>query len=157
MSLHYLLDGYNIVKQVIYLMKPKLKDSREALFRFIEVQQPQGSKKNKVTIVFDGDKDALFYSHNYHFDIFFSKNESADDRIRRIVRKSKNPKNIIVVTDDRELKFLVRSLKAQTISVQEFLVKARKPVSVDNNQNKEMLSYSSREAINKELKKIWLR
>ena len=50
MSLHYLLDGYNIVKQVIYLMKPKLKDSREALFRFIEVQQPQGSKKIRLLL-----------------------------------------------------------------------------------------------------------
>ena len=157
MSVHYLLDGYNIIKQLPAFIKPKLKDSREVLFRFIETRQPQGSKKNKVTIVFDGDKDVLSYSHNHYFDILFSKNETADDRIRKIVQKNKNPKNMIVVTDDKELKFLVRSLRAQAISVEDFLAQAKTTTPVDNGQEKNVLSYSSREKINRELKKLWLK
>ncbi len=155
MSLHYVLDGYNIIKQIPSLKLNKLKTARDSLISFIEKYHPQGSLKNKITIVFDGNKDVLSYGHNYPFDVVFSIDESADDKIRKIVQQSKNPKNIVVVTDDRELKFLVRSLQARTINVQEFLGKAKK--DTNKIQDEKRLSISAKEEIAEELRKIWLR
>jgi len=157
MSLHYILDGYNIIKQIPSLKLNKLKNGRDSLIRFIEEYHPQGSPNNKVTIVFDGDKDVLSHRHSYPFDVFFSKGESADDRIRKIVQGSRNPKNIIVVTDDRELKFLIRSLRAQTISVQEFLGKAKRDTSRSKKESEKRISISAREEITQELRRIWLK
>ena len=54
MSLHYLLDGYNIIKQSPRLGPKRLEDGRAGLIAFIEMRQPQGSRNNMVTVVFDG-------------------------------------------------------------------------------------------------------
>jgi len=155
MSLHYILDGYNIIKQMPSLTKIKLRDSRGALTSFIELYHPQGSKKNKVTIVFDGSKNVASYKHNYPFDVLFTRDESADDRIRKIIQRSKNPKNVVVVTDDKELRFFVRSLSAQTLSVSDFLSKAKGDTK--KTQDEKRLSFSTKEKITGELRKIWLK
>ena len=54
MSLHYLLDGYNVIHQMPDLNRPALEDQRRALVHFLETRRPQGSSRNRVTIVFDG-------------------------------------------------------------------------------------------------------
>jgi len=155
MSVHYLLDGYNIAKKISSLKLKKLKASRDSLIKFIETYHPQGSLKNKITIIFDGNKDTPIYRHSYPFDVYFTKTESADDRIIKIVQKSKNTKNIVVVTDDRELKSMVGSIGAMTISVDDFLDKAKR----DTNKipDEKRLSFLTKEAITKELGKIWLK
>ena len=57
MSLHYLLDGYNILKQIPALNDLPLEDGRRGLLRWIETQRPQGSVNNTLTVVFDGNPD----------------------------------------------------------------------------------------------------
>ena len=55
MSLHYLLDGYNIIHQIPSLIAlDKLEDRRNGLVRFIERNKFRGSVNNKITVVFDG-------------------------------------------------------------------------------------------------------
>ena len=54
MSVHYLLDGYNIIKQTPGLNQGSLEAQRNALLAWIEIGQPQGSLQNTVTVVFDG-------------------------------------------------------------------------------------------------------
>lgn len=155
MSLHYILDGYNIIKQIPALKLKSLKSTRDILIQFIEKYKPQGSPSNKITVVFDGDKNVLPYAQQSSFNVFFSRGESADDKIRKLVGQDKNPKNVVVVTDDRELKFLVRSLGAQVMSVDDFLNKAKKDSAPA--MDEKHLSYSAEDRITKELKKIWLR
>ena len=55
MSLHYILDGYNILKQIPAFNDLSLEDGRRGLMRWIETQRPQGSVNNTVTVVFDGE------------------------------------------------------------------------------------------------------
>ncbi len=56
MSIHYLLDGYNIIHQMpAALDLTKLEDQRRHLIRFVEQHRPQGSANNRVTIIFDGE------------------------------------------------------------------------------------------------------
>ncbi len=57
MSLHYLLDGYNILKQIPAFRDLPLEDGRRGLLRWIDHSRPQGSVNNQVTVVFDGHPD----------------------------------------------------------------------------------------------------
>jgi predicted RNA-binding protein with PIN domain len=155
MSLHYILDGYNIIKQIPPLKLKSLKSSRDSLTRFIERYRPQGSQRNKITIVFDGHKDVVSYESHYPVDVFFTKGETADDRIRKMVQHSKNAKGIVVVTDDRELGLLVRSMGARVISVEDFLGRAKKDTKVV--QDEKPVSHSAKLKITKELERIWLK
>jgi len=90
------VDGYNVIKQVSFLTGKKLRSGREGLVKFIERYRPQGSKRNSVTLVFDGQSDVSSPQLKSSINVMFSKGESADEKIKRMVERSKNPKQIVV-------------------------------------------------------------
>jgi len=167
MSIKYIIDGYNVLKQMPEYTGKKLKQGRDELIRLFKIQRPQGSLKNEVIIVFDGISSNNYiddYLTNdyiiekqYNLKIIFTKKESADNRIKNIVIKSDNPRNIIVVTDDKELRQSVRINGAKVLNVKEFI----KPIIKTNKKSfenpKKELDLFEKISINKELEKIWLK
>lgn len=163
MSIHYLLDGYNITHQMPALKSAKLEDQRWELLRFIEKHSPQGSLNNRVTVVFDGSRDVFGTMSSAAAKVIFSQGESADDKIRTIVARAGNTKNIIVVTDDRDIQYAVGALGAKAISVQEFLRKnklsGKKPKQIKkiSSAQEKYISKTDESKITSELGKIWLK
>ena len=165
MSLHFLIDGYNVIKQVDSLKDMhSLKDARFSLVEIIRVRHLTGSENNRVTIVFDGDENLnLFQKQNKtQFKIIFSKAESADESIKKIVQDASHPKQIVVVTDDKAIVFFVTSLGAKAMSVNEFLGEKqldkkslRKKIRRKTESQKIELTYQQQEAINQELRRLW--
>lgn len=159
MAVSYILDGYNITIQIPSLSLKNLKASREGLLRLIEYYRPQGSRKNEVTIVFDG-KPGVFggWQKSQETKMIFSENESADDKIRELVEHSRRKKEIIVVTDDKELAASIRILGAEVSSVKDFLAKAKKdsqPETKDADEKR--ISKTLEFEITEELGKIWIK
>lgn len=136
-----------------------LKDGRDSLVEFIKKNSPQGSKHNKVVIVFDSKIDLLNSSaKDAKIEIIFTKNQSADDKIKNLVRLSKNPKEIVVVTNDKDIKFFVRSYSAKVIAINEFIKKdTAKNTQNTSTAQKSGLTYTQIDKINQELKEIWLK
>ncbi len=165
MSLWYILDGYNIVKQVPALNLKELQGGRESLVRLIEIYKPQGSRNNSVTIVFDGQEGISHPGKPSSVKVIFSNAESADDKIKSLVAACKRKKETIVVTDDRELQFSVRALGALVLSVSGFLEKVKKQeiksgdrkVKDSNEGERKAISKALEFQINAELEKIWLK
>ena len=159
MSLHYLLDGYNIIKQSPRLGPQKLEDGRAGLIAFIENRQPQGSRNNPVTVVFDGQPGVISERKFCEVNVIFSVAGSADDKIKDLVAASAHKKNMVVVTDDRPLKGYVRALGAQSISVKEFLSQAKAiyPLGKETKYAQKNISYSVAEKITTEFEEIWLK
>ncbi|MFO8053182.1 MAG: NYN domain-containing protein, partial [Candidatus Omnitrophota bacterium] len=79
--------------------------------------------------------------------------ESADDRIIKKTEQVKNKKQIVVVTDDRQLAYRARSLGARNISVDEFISKTKRREKKEKIKD---IEYSLQREITEELKKIWL-
>ncbi len=125
MALHFLVDGYNVIHQMPQLDQGKLEVQRLGLIHHIEHHRPQGSIKNKVTVVFDGQGGHLSAPLSSMIETVFSVGESADEKIKTIVDQSKNARNIVVVTDDRDVQSAVRQSGAQVVSVNEFLSKSQ--------------------------------
>lgn len=123
----------------------------------IKLKNLCGSPNNKIWIIFDGYQDAS--SNNLdepNFKVIFSRRESADNRIKKIIELTSNPKNVIVVSDDKEIKYYVKSCKAKTVSVVDFLC-SKKILAVEKAGRLEPeITYSQMHKINEELKKIWL-
>ena len=164
MSLHFIIDGYNLIKQAPVLNKDNLEDSRLALIKFLNIHRPQGSSNNRVTVVFDGNKGNFYGGANLpSLEVIFSGDMSADDKIRRLVEKSANPKNIVVVTNDREIQFSVRQLKAQVKTIDGFLEKfnqlqrLRPKAGKGSFTDEKIIAYSLEEKITEEMKRIWLK
>lgn len=161
MSLHYIIDGYNIINHPLFAKNHKkvIKDSRKALLEFIRIRRLCGSPKNKITVVFDGHSNITELKQNdNNINVIFSKKETADEKIKKIVGKPLgNAKNIVVVSDDKDIRFFVKALGARSIGIEEFIGAKEKPIACqDSDSIKPELNYSQIQKINQELKKIWL-
>ncbi len=164
MSLHYLLDGYNIIKQTPGLNRGTLESQRLALISWISSSSPQGSLQNSVTIVFDG-KSEFFGSHpSGHVRTVFSQGQSADDVIKKMVEQFAQKRSIVVVSNDKDITLYVRALGATVLSVKEFLgTSAKKTRPLSNEQQAQAataskyVSLTDQAKINQELEKIWIK
>ncbi|MBZ0165264.1 MAG: NYN domain-containing protein [Candidatus Omnitrophica bacterium] len=154
MSLHYLLDGYNILHQIPELLLLEIDQQRLVLVREIEKHQPHGSGRNKVTLIFDGRPGRAQPITSTAVTVIFSMDRSADDRIREMVQGSGQVKNMIVVTDDRELQYSVRASGAKVLSVREFMGRLR-GTQVQTRGKK--LTQRQKDQINAELEDRWLK
>lgn len=148
--LQFIIDGYNIVHKI-----KKIKDSStpcNALTVFIYKNKLTGSRNNKVWIIFDGGRPP-YVIDDFQYKVLFSGQKSADDLIIDKVRQSKNKKQIVVVSDDRQLVHKVKMLGAGILSVDKFATKKKKP---KQEGGKKDIKYSLQREITEELKKIWL-
>lgn len=161
MSLQYIIDGYNVVKQVSFLSGRKLSSGREGLVRFIERYSPQGSKRNEVTIVFDGKAEVVSPKMKTDIRVIFSKSESADDVIKRMIEKASNPRQYVVVSDDKAVAFYCRSIGAKWLEVKDFIAntglkKTPRKKSCYKPELKE-LPEDIADKITEDLKKLWVK
>jgi predicted RNA-binding protein with PIN domain len=161
MSLHYVIDGYNLINHSAFLeFAEKSKDQRIALASLIVNKKLCGSPKNKISLVFDGYPPSPEANNNFMgIDLIFSRGSSADEKIKTIAEKSSGPKNKIVVSDDKEIRFCVRAAGAGVLSVEEFMrpVKGERRSLEDKEALKKELNYSQVQSINQELEKRWLK
>ena len=158
MALHYILDGYNVIKRTEPLADQNIDDGRTTLIRLIESFRPQGSLNNQVTVVFDGRPGRSLPPESPEVRVIFTYDESADDKIKRMVQDSSARRTMIVVTDDREIRFFVKSLGAQVLGSAEFLERLKPPRGVVRlKDDYEKISGEQEKMINQELSGIWLR
>ena len=160
MSLQYIIDAYNLINHPAF--KPAVKSDlnlTHCLADFIRSNRLSGSKNNNVILVFDGypPQDAGIPRED-NLLCMFSRTQEADELIKKIVEESTQPKNIIVVSDDKEVQIMSRFLKAQVCGVEEFICgkKNKKPVFSGLDEIDCKLTYSKMQKINDELKKKWL-
>jgi len=159
MSLQYIIDGYNVTNHPEFRKQlPKFSsDSRVALIQLIKLKKLCGSSNNSVWVIFDGYQDASIDNlDEFNLKVIYSRKESADDRIKKIIERISNPKNVIVISDDKEIKFFVKSCKAKSVSVQNFLCAKNKMAEKAAALVEPEITYSQMHKINEELKKIWL-
>jgi predicted RNA-binding protein with PIN domain len=156
MSLHYLLDGYNIVKRIPALSRKELKAARHGLYRIIEARRPRAGSRNKITIIFDGKSEFSFPAESSAVGVVFSRDKSADEEIKTMVGACKNPACLVVVSDDRLLSLECRALGARIMSVNDFLKSDRGKARAIKEDNKD-ISFKAEYKINAELRKKWLK
>jgi len=118
-----------------------------------------GSPKNKVIVVFDGYPDAeeaAGVNTNTAVGIIFSREMTADERIRRMVEHAGNRKNIVVVSDDKEIRFFVRASGAKPLCVKDFVVDRKNSRKKEEDLWDAKLGFAQMHKINEELRQIWL-
>ncbi len=144
------------------LVQKEFNEARLILIRLIEIHQPQGSSNNEVTVVFDGQPGIWNWSEA-SVKVVFTLSESADDYIKRYVAGSQAKRSIVVVTDDRDIKYFVRAQGAKVLSVDEFLGKIKnssrrpgRPAKSGSVEGKS-ISETLKAKITTEFERIWLK
>lgn len=163
MSLQYVIDGYNIINHPLFSSRAKKfkADIQSALIWFIRTNKLTGSMRNKLIIVFDGYPPvSMQSSSDSDTDIIFSRKISADEKIEQIVEKSTRRSGIVVVSNDKQICFVAKSLGARAMPVEEFLdkeTKAKDRLAKHKADDEDKLNYTQMHKINEELKEIWLK
>ncbi len=163
MSLQYIIDGCNIIHHPLFSHtgSKKTTDKRISLLESINQNKLTGSPRNRAIVVFDG-----FANHELtlgleavraDISVIFSGKETADERIRKIVEGSPDNSQTVIVSDDKEIKFLSRIFRAQWQGVEEFLSSAKGPGARRQAVSESGISYVQKERINRELRKLWLK
>lgn len=168
MSLQFVIDGYNIINHALFVSATG-KKTRSSLFTLLDIIKTKrlcGSARNKITVVFDGFiNEPQLGQYRNEIRVIFSYDETADDKIKQIIEQTKNKKNIVVVSDDREIADFVKISGAVSMGVIRFLDKISKQKINDRRdttgqgQDKiedKSLNYSQINIINEELKKKWI-
>ncbi|MCX5656940.1 MAG: NYN domain-containing protein [Candidatus Omnitrophica bacterium] len=157
MSLHYIIDGYNIMKQVTHITGKKNMVERDDFLRFLETERPFGSLHNRVTIVFDGHPELTLRRRESILRVIFSRDESADERIKKMVENS-GEKNLVVVSDDNDVKYMAKINGARVLGAIEFLVKKERRVPIVHEEEKKISSDTPAGIrITRELERIWIK
>ena len=105
----------------------------------------------------------FFGSHaNSGVKAIFSKGQSADDLIKKMVEQSQTKKNLVVVSNDKDIKLYVRALGASVLSVQEFTMTPEKKIKqksarLPQASEGKYVSLTQQDKINKELERIWIK
>ena len=159
MPLQYVIDAYNTINHIQFSpIRKKIKDPQRALLEFIKNRRFGRNSQSKITVVFDGyPKVSAQNLAETDIDVIFSREETADARIKMMVEASKNPKNIVVVSDDREIIFFVKYVGCRSMGVEEFINPQVKPQRKKEDLIKPELNYSQISKINQELKALWLK
>lgn len=164
MSLEYVIDGYNVINHPAFsrYSSKKIHDKRKALVNLIKTSRLTGSLNNKIIVVFDGypssQGDDCLKTDSEPVCVIFSRDESADDKIKRIVESCPNPKIVIVVSDDKQIQLIVKALNAGVMGVEEFICgKEKLKKNYADDEPKAKLNYSQMHQINAELEKLWLK
>jgi predicted RNA-binding protein with PIN domain len=165
MTLHFFLDGYNIVKAETggFSGCGSLEEQRNGLLRFLQNGRPQGSPRNRVTVVFDGPADVPAIGASPYerlagnIDLVFSEGETADEKIVRLVQDCRHDDEVVVVSNDRGLRRVLGGSGAKFLAVEEFLARARRPAASSGGSVEKKLDSGAVDDITQELKKRWLK
>ena len=148
--LWYIVDGWNIINKVLPL-KTSLSPPQE-LISYIRRNRLTGSRNNKVTVVFDGKEWKDIYERE--FEIIFTGEISADEVIKKKVERYKHKKQIVVISDDRQIIEFIKREGATSQKIEEFVRKKKK--NKKRNIFEKEIDEALQNQITEELKKIWL-
>ncbi len=147
----YLIDGYNLIHALGMIRKHAgaggLEAARTQLLEFLA--NAFGDDAHLVTVVFDAKQAPRgvqrTQTHRGLGVQFAAKNESADDRIEKIIDEHATPKALVVVSNDQRLQHAAHRRGAQAWSHEMLLdqlekMSAKKPAGADEPEKKDSVS-----------------
>ena len=114
----YIVDGHNTINSIPNYINILENDYPTCIEKIIDDCELYSFKKNiKINLVFDGNPPFAIQNNN-NISIFFSGKEKDADTL--IIEQSQSGKNIIVITNDKDLRRHIVSLGSKYISTYEF-------------------------------------
>ncbi len=137
MSIHIIIDGYNLIRQsntLSILDRQDIQQGREALVDMLSAYKKL--KAHRITVVFDGTRAPLFSQQRDRQKgisvIFSHSGETADAVIKKMARKERQ--KALVVSSDQDIVRSAASCGAATISADDFENKLAMSLYMDGSE-----------------------
>ena len=121
MSFHYLIDGYNVLYAFPKMPPGTWEARRSALLLWLTKERPYG--RNRATVVFDSRQGSGNWTRRGEIEVVYTAGETADEWISAMTRSAKNPRALVVVSNDKGIRDLVRGTGAKWMSAESFIQK----------------------------------
>jgi len=150
----FIIDAFNLAHRVPALRKSP--NPCRDIVNFIYTHRLTGSMRNRVIVVFDGKSSYDVRPAQPNCSVLFSFSESADDVIVKQLRRFANKSEVVVVSDDRQIRDQARHMGARLCRISDFIrPKTRRHNRGQSESNKD-ISHSLQREITEELRRIWL-
>jgi predicted RNA-binding protein with PIN domain len=146
----YFIDGNNLIGKIPSLQKKLKSDKvfvREELVVLLD--RAFASLNHKVTLFFDGFMNGLINSSK--MSIVYSNSRPADLVIKDEIDRSKNPRNIIVVSSDFEVINYSKKCSCESMTCEDFISR----FFSKGNEKEELEKIKALEKQNDEFKKLF--
>ncbi|ODS30885.1 MAG: hypothetical protein SCARUB_03995 [Candidatus Scalindua rubra] len=151
-----IVDGYNLIFSIKELGSSTEKSDIEFMRnRFLSIlEQYKEERKHKLIVVFDG-KGSVVSSETRvaGIEVVFSRPDlDADEEIKRMVSNSKRPRQIIVVTSDRNIIQFVRKYGSKVVEPLKFYKDVKKKItrlSTSKQEGRKIAKEEEKEPISK--------
>jgi uncharacterized protein len=124
MSLHLIIDGYNLIRQSLWLSVLDARDleaGREALLQSL-ADYHRRRPQHKVTVVFDGWQGGALHESRDHIQgvgvVYSRRGERADEVIKRCL--AREGRRAVIVSSDRELQDFAEKVGAVWVAAAQF-------------------------------------
>ncbi len=128
-----IVDGYNLIFNIKELGSSTEKGDIEFMRnRFLSIlEQYKEERKHKLIVVFDGKGYGNSCKNEVSgIDVVYSRSGlDADEEIKRMVSNSKHPRQIIVVTSDRNIIQFVRKYGSKVVEPLKFYKDVKKKIT----------------------------
>ncbi len=132
---HFVLDGHNILFKDAGSKSALSSDPSRTLNRLVtRCKRIVAGKNNKCSIIFDGSPPGDIISNTDNVQVTFSYDRSADSLIKSLIARSKNPRNLVVISDDVEIQKFARAHSCRIQSVRQFLNQILQPGAADESE-----------------------
>jgi len=148
--LHYLIDGYNVLFAFPEMPPGTWIEKRLGLLLWLSQVRPQG--KNPSTVVFDNRQGWGNEEHHHDITVVYTSGETADDWIIRKVRETKNPRVLVVVSNDKGIRQMIQGTGARWMSAQFFMHSTKTPAPAVPPE----MPTEAKQTITDELRRRWL-
>jgi predicted RNA-binding protein with PIN domain len=152
MALHYFIDGYNLLHTVHAWDRLPKAEKIQRLIAWLEEKGASGSARNRVVIVFDGYAVPLKPGRSTGPRVVFSEDNDADSVIKEQVDGLSNPRDAVVITNDRAIQKWVRGAGAAVLSCEDFWKRGRAQAP---DIPSEKIDADSAQRITDDLRRLW--
>lgn len=115
--MRYIIDGYNVIKQYHSITNKQLLNGKLSFLYLLERKLSAA----KIIVVFDGFPKLGSRVYNFKIEVKFSRENTADDCVKDLIKNKKKREKILLVTDDRDLINFSKSHNVQVKKVEKFL------------------------------------
>lgn len=119
------IDGYNVLRKLTRFERMMRSSGDAARRGFVEFVRARSRNKGHVTIVFDGNGMAVGGGPN--LSAVFSQTRTADSWIRMQLELERQPRAVLVVSSDNEVRAHALACGADVQSAQEFIADGEVP------------------------------
>jgi predicted RNA-binding protein with PIN domain len=132
---HYLIDGNNLIGKIESLKKLHKKDKQLSRIKLAFILERYFSKRKAiVSLFFDGFENEKIKANG--ISINYSGKVTADEKIKKEIERSTNPKNIILISSDRNLLEFAKVCSCTTIKCEEIVMQLNSTHKKDEEQVK---------------------